>query len=52
MRMLYVVTHPEATHHVERRVGGWYGMADGKPQSWLDERFRTPPPAGERLRHN
>lgn len=24
MRNLYVVTHPEATHHVERSVGGWY----------------------------
>lgn len=24
MRTLYVVTHPEATHHVERLVGGWY----------------------------
>jgi 2,3-bisphosphoglycerate-dependent phosphoglycerate mutase len=24
MRTLYVVTHPEATHHVERVVGGWY----------------------------
>lgn len=21
---LYVVTHPEATHHLEDRVGGWY----------------------------
>ncbi|MFD9721422.1 histidine phosphatase family protein [Streptomyces sp. NPDC059076] len=24
MRTLYVVTHPEATHHVERIVGGWH----------------------------
>ena len=24
MRSLYVVTHPEATHHVERVVGGWH----------------------------
>jgi probable phosphoglycerate mutase len=23
-RDVYIVTHPEATHHVERRVGGWY----------------------------
>lgn len=22
--MLYLVTHAEATHHVEQRVGGWY----------------------------
>ena len=24
MRSLYVVTHPEATHHIERVVGGWH----------------------------
>src|SRR5690625_2426343 len=24
MRELFVVTHPEATHHVEKRVGGWF----------------------------
>lgn len=24
MKRLWVVTHPEATHHVENRVGGWY----------------------------
>ncbi|WP_250001074.1 histidine phosphatase family protein [Actinoplanes sp. M2I2] len=24
MRTLYVVTHPEATHHVDGLVGGWY----------------------------
>ncbi|MFJ8948006.1 histidine phosphatase family protein [Streptomyces sp. NPDC102395] len=24
MRTLYVVTHPEATHHVEAVVGGWH----------------------------
>jgi len=24
MRSVYVVTHPEATHHTERLVGGWY----------------------------
>ncbi|WUM85250.1 histidine phosphatase family protein [Nocardia salmonicida] len=24
MRKIYVVTHPEATHHLERLVGGWY----------------------------
>ncbi|MFD4832667.1 histidine phosphatase family protein [Streptomyces uncialis] len=32
MRTLYVVTHPEATHHVERVVGGWHDSeltADG-----------------------
>ena len=24
MRNVYVVTHPEATHHVEGVVGGWH----------------------------
>lgn len=24
MRTLYLVTHPEAIHHVEHRVGGWH----------------------------
>ena len=24
MQNVYVVTHPEATHHVEQRVGGWF----------------------------
>eukprot|EP01032_Pedospumella_encystans_P028457 gene28457-32142_t len=24
MRDIYVVTHPEATHHLEDRVGGWF----------------------------
>ncbi|MEM7349300.1 MAG: histidine phosphatase family protein [Acidobacteriota bacterium] len=24
MAKLYAITHTEATHHVERRVGGWY----------------------------
>ncbi|UOX88732.1 histidine phosphatase family protein [Amycolatopsis sp. FBCC-B4732] len=117
MRRLYVVAHPEATHHVEHRVGGWfdsalaergrahaaaiaarlrelipaadrielyssdlrraaetakpiarsfeadtvllrdlreksYGVAGGRPQSWLDERFVPPPPMGERLDHD
>lgn len=117
MRRLYVVTHPEATHHVEGRVGGWfdsrltarghthaaaiasrlrelipasatvelyssdlrravetatpiarrfgvaaalvpglreksYGVAGGRPQSWLDARFVPPPATGERLDHD
>lgn len=116
MKTLYIVTHPEATHHVEDRVGGWYdsdltargletaagigkeiaariprtesvelyssdlrrtaqtaaaieenlgtspvfdvrlreksyGIAEGKSEGWLRDRFRTPPLAGERLRH-
>ncbi|WP_414944756.1 histidine phosphatase family protein [Amycolatopsis sp. cmx-11-32] len=24
MRTVYVVTHPESTHHLDRLVGGWY----------------------------
>ncbi len=117
MRTLYVITHPQATHHVDDLVGGWYdsdltsqglqaadrigaalaaripagetvqlyssdlrrtaqtaiaisnylsvspvldarlreksyGIAEGKPQAWLDERFQTPPVSGERLRHD
>lgn len=24
MRTIFVVTHPESTHHVERKVGGWF----------------------------
>ena len=116
-KTIYVVTHPEATHHVERLVGGWhdsvltangrrdaqviarvlrtripsdvpaelfssdslrarttaeaigeslgtdvitdprlreksYGIADGRPQSWLDARFVPPPRSGERLVHD
>lgn len=27
MRTLYVVTHPEATHHLEGVVGGWYNSS-------------------------
>ena len=129
MKRLFVVTHPEATHHVDGLVGGWfdsalterglhaaeriakslqsdfglgsvdgagdgarpsagvrivssdllrtrqtaeviadalgvpvelerglreksYGVAEGRPQSWLDERFITPPSAGERMDHD
>jgi len=117
MRTLYVVTHPEATHRVERVVGGQfdseltarghreasaiaqrlaeilpgevevelftsdlrrtvqtaeaigttldlhpvhmsdlreksYGIAGGKPQQWLDDRFIPPPAVGERMHHD
>ena len=115
-RTIYVVTHPEATHHVDGLVGGWYdsdltpaglrdahrvaealaalipdgagavttsdslrarrtadaiaeavgsvavrdrrlreksyGVAEGRPQSWLDERFIAPPAGGDRLSHD
>lgn len=27
MRQLYIVTHPEATHHVDGLVGGWFDSA-------------------------
>ena len=117
MKTLYVVTHPETTHHVNGLVGGWfdseltengqrqaaaiaarirelvpvgnevelftsdlkrtaqtaravanvlgvepvsirdlreksYGVAGGRPQSWLDERFIPPPATGERMDHD
>ncbi|MEV0245777.1 histidine phosphatase family protein [Nocardia sp. NPDC050712] len=29
-----------------------YGVAEGKPQAWLRERFVTPPATGERLGHD
>ncbi len=116
MRTLYVIAHPEATHHVEDIVGGWhdsvltpageeaaqavagalrdripagaevelyssdlrrawqtaeavagrlgvqpvadkrlreksYGVAEGRPQAWLDERFLVPPAQGDRMGH-
>lgn len=117
MRTLHVVTHPEATHHLEGVVGGWhdseltpaglkaasaiaralrdripegtevelissdlrrtvqtaeavadvlgvrpaldarlreksYGVAGGRPQEWLDQRFVPPPAVGERMDHD
>ncbi len=117
MKTLYVVTHPEATHHVERVVGGQFdseltatghrqaaaiaarlaetvprgaevelftsdlrrtaqtadaiaaaldvvpvamidlrekslGVAGGKPQKWLEDRFVPPPAVGERMHHH
>ncbi len=27
MRQLYVVTHPEATHHIDGLIGGWFDSA-------------------------
>ncbi|GAA4553686.1 histidine phosphatase family protein [Amycolatopsis samaneae] len=117
MRNIYVITHPEATHHVEGVVGGWhdsrltpagiraavsiaealrarvpddaevevissdlrrtrltadevaksfgvepiedrrlrersYGVAEGRPQEWLDQRFVPPPAIGDRMEHD
>ena len=117
MRNVYVVVHPEATHHQDDIVGGWhdseltpagtadasaiaealadrvprraggegystdlrrahavaakiaaalevpvvsdpglreksYGEAEGRPQSWLDERFIPPPATGDRMGHH
>lgn len=116
MKNIYIVTHPEATHHIAGVVGGWfdsdltergvgqaqaiaeslasrlhgvnvdvyssdllrarrtadiiaskfdtepildhdlreksYGEAEGKPQSWLNERRVPIPEFGERLRHD
>ena len=116
-RNVFVVTHPEATHHVDGLVGGQfdseltakgrddagliaaalagrigeersrsvvssdlrrtaqtaavvgdvlgaephldrrlreksYGVAGGREQSWLDDRFVSPPAVGDRLRHH
>ncbi|MGK2870488.1 histidine phosphatase family protein [Mycolicibacterium mageritense] len=115
-RSIYVVTHPEATHHVDGVVGGWhdsdlttqgrqhadaigealgrqlsgehvavfssdmlrtrrtadaiaaelqkipvfdarlreksYGVAEGRPQAWLDARFIPPPAVGDRMAHH
>lgn len=28
-----------------------YGVAEGRPQAWLDERFVPPPPVGDRMDH-
>lgn len=117
MQRLYVVTHPESTHHVDGLVGGWYdasltdhgraraaelaaslratipaaarvqvvssdlqrvaqtaaaiggalgaevvldadlreksyGVGEGRPQAWLEERFIVPPKTGERMEHD
>ncbi|KQS66986.1 phosphoglycerate kinase [Modestobacter sp. Leaf380] len=116
MSTVYVVTHPEASHHTDGLVGGWfdstlttrghrqaesiarrlvellegrqttlysstltrtlqtaapigerlgvevveladlreksYGVAGGRPQRWLDERFIFPPEVGERMAHD
>ena len=116
MRTVYVIAHPEASHHLEDVVGGWhdssltetgrahasriaaairemvpedasvelhssdqkrcvevaeqlsqvldvpviadpglreksYGVAEGRPQAWLDERFVVPPAVGDRMGH-
>ncbi|HEY0803530.1 MAG TPA: histidine phosphatase family protein, partial [Pseudonocardiaceae bacterium] len=29
-----------------------YGVAEGRPQGWLDQRFVPPPQVGERMRHD
>ena len=29
-----------------------YGVAEGRPQAWLDARFVPPPPAGDRMDHH
>ncbi len=117
MRRVYVVAHPEAQHHVDHLVGGWYdseltdrghrhagliahrlralvptgesvavhssdlvrarqtaghvaallgvepmlhpalreksyGVAEGRPQAWLDSRFVPPPAEGNRMDHD
>ncbi|MEZ2390631.1 histidine phosphatase family protein [bacterium RCC_150] len=49
MRNLYVVTHTEATHHVENLVGGWYDSAL-TPRGTRDAR-RVAIALGERVLH-
>jgi probable phosphoglycerate mutase len=45
MRCLYVIAHPEATHHVRGLVGGWF-------DSHLTERgHRQAELIGRRIRH-
>ncbi|TDC22038.1 histidine phosphatase family protein [Streptomyces sp. 8K308] len=50
MRTLYVVTHPEATHHVERVVGGWHDSrltpAGVRAAASIARALRTQVPAG------
>ena len=29
-----------------------YGVAEGRPQAWLDDRFVPPPPVGDRMSHD
>ena len=61
MRKVYVVTHPQAGHHVDALVGSWYdsdlreksyGDAEGRPHAWLQERQIPLPDQSERLRHD
>lgn len=48
-KTIYVVTHPEAIHHVEKLVGGWYdtdltvkGLADAtRIAQWLRGQIPT-----------
>lgn len=51
MRTLYVVTHPEATHHLEGLVGGWFDSdlsERGRRQARaIATRLRELIPAGE-----
>jgi probable phosphoglycerate mutase len=48
VRTLYVVAHPEATHHTERLVGGWYDSLltpagfDAADSIGSELRFRVP----------
>ncbi|MFD8570518.1 histidine phosphatase family protein [Streptomyces sp. NPDC059639] len=50
MRSLYVVTHPEATHHVEGVVGGWHDScltpAGARAAASIAEALRAQIPTG------
>ncbi|MFI9048333.1 histidine phosphatase family protein [Streptomyces sp. NPDC053427] len=53
MRILYVVTHPEATHHVEEVVGGWHDSqltpAGVRAAASLAQALRTQVPDGAQV---
>ena len=45
MRTIYVVAHPEATHHVDGVVGGWHDSqltpAGARAAAWIAEALRS-----------
>lgn len=53
VRNVYVVAHPEATHHVERVVGGWHdsGLTDAGERAAvrIAEALRAEVPVGARV---
>lgn len=53
MRTIYVVTHPEATHHLDRLVGGWFDSElserGHRQAKAIAARLRELIPEGERV---